>query len=75
MKMNLQAELIFIWKVPHLETRFETAAQENSEMAYSIYCHSIAASIGLGQGALFLSLRETLWELQPDTNMYRKVVL
>ena len=33
MKMKLRAELIFIWKVLHL-TRFETEAQENSEMAY-----------------------------------------
>ena len=32
MKMKLRAELIFIWKVSHF--RFETEAQENSEMAY-----------------------------------------
>ena len=33
MKMKLHAELIFIWKVSHLP-RFETEAQENSEMAH-----------------------------------------
>ena len=34
MKKKLRAELIFIWKVSHLD--FETEAQENSEMAYSL---------------------------------------
>ena len=33
MKMKLRAELIFIWKVSHLDS-FEKEAQENSEMAY-----------------------------------------
>ena len=34
MKTKLRAELIFIWKVSHLD--FETETQENSEMAYSL---------------------------------------
>ena len=33
MKMKLHAELIFIWKVSHLDS-FETEAQENSAMAH-----------------------------------------
>ena len=33
MKMKPHAELIFVWKVSHLDS-FETEAQENSEMAY-----------------------------------------
>ena len=33
MKIKLNAELIFIWMVSHLNS-FETEAQENSEMAY-----------------------------------------
>ena len=32
-KMKLRAELIFIWKVSHLDS-FETEAHENPEMAY-----------------------------------------
>ena len=35
LKMKLHAELIFIWKVSHLNS-FETEAQVNSEMAYSL---------------------------------------
>ena len=34
MKMKLHAELIFIWKVSHVD-KFWTEAQENSEMAFS----------------------------------------
>ena len=32
MKMNLKAELIFVWMVSHAKTSFYTEAKGNSEM-------------------------------------------
>ena len=58
MKMKLRAELIFIWKVSHLDSFWNRGTRE---LGNGLYCKHLLASISLGR----LELQHLLWLYTP----------